>query len=94
MLVAAVSEGLPQCEDINGEVAFLDKSVRPKRAHQSIFIKYMTAVLDQQQEQIEQFRFERNGQTIAQQELLCNVEQEGAEFVEKPGWFAHARVRN
>jgi hypothetical protein len=53
MVVVAFSQGLPQREDTNGEVAFLDKSVRPYLAHQSILIEYVTAVLDQYQQQIE-----------------------------------------
>jgi len=84
-LVAIAAEGLPQSRNVNCQIIFFDKRIRPDAADEFLFAHQAPAVLDQHQQELERFGSDRHGLAGAKQNAIRNVETEGAKFVRVGG---------
>src|SRR5215472_1108394 len=81
MSVAGLAQCFPQRGDILCQIVLLHDRVGPDLLHQLISMKKMSAVLDERQKYLERLWRERHRLSVSQQQALCCVQAEGAEFV-------------
>src|SRR5688572_6686115 len=80
-----VAEEFAEGGDLDGEVAFVDKCVRPDRPQDFFLCQETASVRDQDQENVERFRRQRNRAPLASEQALLGMEREGAELVGAAG---------
>jgi hypothetical protein len=89
VLVAPLAEGLAQHRDVLRQVVLLDRRVGPDRAHQLVLLDHAPAVLDQDEQRVEDLRRERDGLVPAPEETFARVNAEGVELEKGVRLFGH-----
>ena len=82
-------ESFPEQGNILGQIAFLDEGVRPHPLHQVVFFDYVTAMLNQREENVENFGGQGDGFPVAQQHTLDRVQAKAAKLIEMTLLLAH-----
>jgi hypothetical protein len=80
-VVPAGRQRLAKQKDVLGEVALLDKAIRPDSPKQLFLVKWPQGVLDKVKKKVKGLGWEGNLRTIAANQTLFRVKIKGAETV-------------
>ena len=81
--VPVLVQNLPEREDLERQVGFLDDGVGPQRLDECRFLNQVAAVLYERDEEVEWFRRKRDRLSATEQPSLAWIELEGAEVVDR-----------
>ncbi len=90
--VATFAQGLAQHINVLGEIALFDKTVGPELSHELVLFNHLAVVLNQQQQRVDGFGFERHRLAIVEQQTVRGVDAECAELVETLDLLAHKAI--
>src|SRR5215813_8350276 len=80
MVIRLLAERPPQRVDIEAQIAFFDKAVRPDAPHQIVLADHLAVALDQGEQRVESLRLERHNLAVTQQQSLHRFQAEWAEL--------------